>query len=280
MKEEIQSCISCGSEVDGNYCKHCGQKVITPEDKKLSHLFEEILASLFFADGKLVRSFKKLLLHPGVLSNSYIKGIRRKFLSPLQMFFFANLLYFLFPMLSTFNTSLNTQMNRLPYSDLISPVVQEHLENNDIPYEEFKVEFEKKSTSNGKLLLFVLVFLQALLLQLLFFRKEGFYFVDFIASAAYFNAFYILVLLVMLPTFIILPMQWFSIDLSAYLNEAVVSIVFVFGILIYLYFFIQRIFDTSPLETIIKSLVLTVFLIPTFIIYRFILFWVTFWMVS
>jgi len=108
-------------------------------------------------------------------------------------------------------------------------------------------------------LLFVLVFLQALLLQLLFLRKEGFYFVDFIATASYFNAFYILVLLVILPTFIILPMKWFSVDLSDYLNEAVVSIVFVFGILIYLYFFIQRIFETSPLETIIKSLVLTVF---------------------
>ena len=46
-------------------------------------------------------------------------------------------------MLITFNTSLNTQMYLLPYSDLISPVVQEHLESNDITYEEYKVEFEK-----------------------------------------------------------------------------------------------------------------------------------------
>jgi len=90
---------------------------------------EEFVSSYLFADGKLMRSFKKLLLHPGELSRNYIKGVRKKFLSPLQLFFFANLLYFLFPMLSTFNTGLNAQINRLPNSELISPIVMDHIED-------------------------------------------------------------------------------------------------------------------------------------------------------
>ena len=96
------NCIHCHTLLRGKYCYECGQKFITQEDKKIKHFVLTFFSSMFFADGKLFKTVKTVLTKPGELTYTYISGDRRKYLAPLQMFFFANLLYFLFPVLSTF----------------------------------------------------------------------------------------------------------------------------------------------------------------------------------
>ena len=280
MNKEKESCINCNTQLHGAYCHECGQKKITPNDKKISHFFSEFISSLFVADGKIVRTFKELLLRPGSLSRTYIEGNTKKFLSPLKLFFFANLIYFLFPFLNTFNTDLNSQITQQAYSPFVKEVIQKHLKEKHISYEEFSSKFKNKSNSYGKLLLIVLVVLQASFLKLLFLRNKKFHYADFLTASAYFTSFYILVLLVLFPGLIFLLENYFSGNIAIILNNNIFSLLTITVIIFYLTVFIKRAFRARLGMSIIKAILLAFFIIPSFIIYRFILFWLTFWVVS
>lgn len=281
MENVAQNCKNCGSALSGRYCHHCGQKDIKPEDKKIKHFLEELIASLFFADGKFFKTFRVLFSKPGELSHSYISGARQKYLSPLQLFFFANLLYFLFPFLSTFNTNLSTQIKHLPYSPWVKEVVQNHLDSENLDYLEFRENYEQKSGQIAKLLLVILVFLQSGAMSLLFLNRKTLFFSDYLAVSAYFTSFYILVLLIIVPGIINFVDEYITDGITGLINinETVISISFTIIIISFLSVFLKRAFEIGRKEALWKSLVLALLLIPSFMIYRFILFWVTFLMV-
>ncbi len=274
------SCMRCGTELQGSFCSNCGEKRIENEDKKLNHFFEEAISSVFVADGKFFKTIKLLLTNPGELTKSFVIGIRKKYLSPLQLFFFANLIYFIFPFISTFNTSLDVQLNNLPYSNSIRPVVESYLQESQRSMKSFTLEFEGVSSSNGKLLLIVLVLLQGLFLKLLFWKRKNLFLVDFLAGSAYFYGFYILFVLVLLPGVIMLFGDIIGVSINSFFNELTLSIIFLLVIITYMYFLIKKAYDTSTIGSIWRSILLGAYIIPSFVIYRYILFWVTYWMVT
>lgn len=273
-------CVNCGTELKGSYCYQCGEKKIAATDKKLTHFLEEAISSVFVADGKFFKTIKLLVSKPGELTKSFVKGIRKKYLSPLQVFFFANLIYFIFPMISTFNTSLEVQMNRLPYSDITRPVVENYISESGRDLSLFTEEYEGVSSSNGKLLLIFLVVLHGLFLKLLFLKKNNLYLVDFFAGSAYFYGFYILVALILFPAIVILLTHILQVALFSLVNELILSIAFLMLVVFYVYLQIRNAYNTSKLGGLWRSLMLAFFIIPSLILYRFILFWVTFLMVT
>lgn len=280
MGTENSFCVSCGASLKGEYCYQCGEKKIVPSDKKLSHFLEEAIASVFVADGKFFRTIKLLVTKPGELTYSFVSGIRKKYLSPLQLFFFANLIYFIFPLISTFNTTLDVQINHLPYSGFTKPIVENYLEQSGKELSLFSEEYEGVSSSNGKLLLIILVVIHGLFLKLLFLKKSNLYLVDFLAGSAYFYGFYILFALVLIPGLFILFGNVFKLSVFSIINELTLSVAFIILIIIYVYLQIRRAFLTSKFGGFWRSLLLGFFIIPSLILYRFILFWVTFWMVT
>ncbi|GMQ30316.1 DUF3667 domain-containing protein [Algoriphagus confluentis] len=278
----IQSttCKGCHTHLQGPYCHRCGEKRIEPKDKRITFFIEELISSLFVADGKFFKTMRLLLTRPGELTKSFVDGVRKKYLSPLQLFFFANLIYFLFPLISTFNTSLDIQMYNLPYSDWVRPVVENYLEQHPEDATSFRTSYEATSNSNGKLLLILLVLLQGLFLKLLFLRDRRFYLIDFFAGSAYFYGFYILVFLVAFPSLISL-VDWIGdFQFNGFLNELTLSVLFLVGIFTYQFFLIKKAYSTGTADAIWRSVLLAAFIIPSFTIYRFLLFWVTFWMAT
>jgi len=276
MPSNDKRCVNCGIELRGDYCHACGQRKIRKEDKSLKHFFEEAFASLFYADGKFPKTLRLLVTKPGALTAAYIKGIRRTYVSPLQLFFFANLIYFLFPVLSTFNTSLYIQMNSLPYSPMVERTVNGYLEESNIPMEDFRADYEQKSASVGKLMLILLVLLQGLMLQLLFLPRKEYYLQDFFAAAAYFNSFYILLILVLLPFTLIGIANLAGSSIESFISESILTVVFLGVILIYMSLLIRRAFSTTIAGALWRGTTLAIFMIPSFMIYRFILFWITY----
>ena len=270
------NCIGCGARLYGKYCHICGERKISKEDKKLKHFFEEVFSGLFYADGKFPRTLILLITRPGTLTHSFISGIRKKYLSPLQLFFFANLIYFLFPILATFNTSLNIQMYGLPYSQLVERTVENHLEKTGTSLEDFRIRYEKRSDSNGKLLLILLVLMQGILLRILFLKRKDLFLQDFMAAAAYFNSFYILIVLVAFPSIYLAIAELFNFQPGNVISESFLTVFFLVFILAYMFFFLRTAFNVSPKSALIRSLVFVAFMIPSFIVYRFILFWVTY----
>ena len=280
MEKGKSSCVNCGTELQGTFCHSCGEKQIDQKDKSLIHFLEEFVASVFFADGKFFKTIKLSITKPGELTRSFVAGIRKKYLSPLQLFFFANLIYFIFPVISTFNTTLDVQMYQLPYSSSVRPVVEQYLEIRQVDPDVFKVEYERASNANGKLLLIVLVVLQGLFLKLLFLRNKKLYLIDFFAGSAYFYGFYTLFILVLFPTLFNWFSSLFSFGLASSINELSLSIIFMLIIIGYMFTMLKRAYETSNKGALWRGILLGIFIIPSFIIYRYILFWVTFWTVT
>ncbi len=272
-------CNSCKTPLKGEYCHHCGEKKPAARDKRLKFFLEETFSAFFFADGKFPQTLKYLLLQPAHLPDAYISGIRKKYLSPIQLFFFANLIYFLVPMSNTFDSSLEIQMHQLPYSRWTENVVTNHLADEDLEYAGYEKRFNAKSTSNSKLILIAMVVLIGLMLQLLFLDKMEYYLVDFFTAAAYLMSFFLLFVMVILPLLLLILSLIFSIDRNLIFQDAVMSISALLLILIYSFFLLRGAFKTSIAGSMWRSLVLMGLIIPSLYIYRFILFWVTFWMV-
>lgn len=281
-KEEEIKCKNCGIPLQGKFCHSCGQKLVEEKDKKLSAFFEQLFASLFFADGKFLNTFKTMYRKPGEMSRSHILGIRKRYFNPLQLFFFVNLIYFLFPVINTFNTNLDSHLTYQVYSESVKHVVENHLEKTNIAYQDFREDFEQTAAQYAKLLLILMVFFHALTMKVLFLNRKELYFTDFLATSAYFAAFYILNFLILFPGLIIQFNKFFSDSISSFINinENLVSIFVILILILYLIVFLKRAFQLKSLEAVIKSPLLAISLVPAFILYRYILFWVTFWSVA
>src|SRR5690349_5279757 len=145
LREHV--CKSCGNSFSGFYCNVCGEKVIEPRDRKLGVFMAKVLISTTFVENKFVRSLWTTISNPGLLSREYVEGKRVRYMRPLQMFFILNLIYFLFPILQMFNSSLFTQLNVLPHARLAREVVANKLAVDGLSYRGFELMYNDKTTS-------------------------------------------------------------------------------------------------------------------------------------
>jgi Protein of unknown function (DUF3667) len=91
------NCLSCGEQLRGHYCHHCGEKVIDPKhDYSIWHFIEHTVDDFTHFDLKIVNSFKNLFFKPGLLTKNYVEGRRVKFMRPVQIFIICSLLFFFF----------------------------------------------------------------------------------------------------------------------------------------------------------------------------------------
>lgn len=106
-------CLSCGAGQVGRYCSECGERRIGRADLTVRAFLEAALYELTDADGRLWRSVRSLLLHPGRLSEEYLVGRRRPWLSPVQLFLICNVTFFVlleFLPLYVFTTRLSDHL--------------------------------------------------------------------------------------------------------------------------------------------------------------------------
>jgi hypothetical protein len=82
-----------------------------PQDRSFRTFINNMFLALTFADNRFVKTVWVVISKPGFLSREFSEGRRVKYLRPLSMFFFLNLIYFLFPLIQLFNASLRTQLN-------------------------------------------------------------------------------------------------------------------------------------------------------------------------
>ena len=116
-------CKSCGHGFKGLYCNVCGEKVLESKDRTFKSFLQNILLAITFADNKFAKTLWLIVRNPGFVSREYVEGKRLNYVKPLQMFFVLNLIYFLFPLLQLFNTSLRTQMYLRTHSKLVQSMV-------------------------------------------------------------------------------------------------------------------------------------------------------------
>ncbi|MEZ4647254.1 MAG: DUF3667 domain-containing protein [Candidatus Eisenbacteria bacterium] len=109
------TCPSCGAELAGPWCHQCGERRLDRDARGFRSLLREAFTAITDLDGRLWRTLRSLLLHPGQLSEEYLAGRRRAWIGPISLFLLINVAYFVSPPISDFNLSLDEQIRYQPW---------------------------------------------------------------------------------------------------------------------------------------------------------------------
>lgn len=88
------TCLNCGTEVRGNFCSNCGQK-LQPTKLPLRLFLEDAVETLFNVDNRWFKTLKELFIKPGKVTKEYIEGKRAQYLPPLRVYLSISIVYFL-----------------------------------------------------------------------------------------------------------------------------------------------------------------------------------------
>lgn len=104
MKKPSTICANCGAKLHGAFCATCGQKRFDETDRRFGNLVRQFIEAFTNLDGRFWGTVRALLFQPGRLSRDYIDGRRARWLSPVTLFLFVNVVYFFFMTQSDFAT--------------------------------------------------------------------------------------------------------------------------------------------------------------------------------
>nr|WP_321227503.1 DUF3667 domain-containing protein [uncultured Psychroserpens sp.] len=81
------NCKNCQTQLPPNsdFCNSCGGKVIRNR-LTFKNLFEHISETFFNYDNKLLRTFVDLFKKPEVVIDSYVQGVRKRYVNPVSFF--------------------------------------------------------------------------------------------------------------------------------------------------------------------------------------------------
>src|SRR5436190_20549130 len=175
------SCINCGAETSGTYCSTCGQRT-TVKRITLREGFNEFWSKVYGFDGVFFRTIRDLTIRPGLASKRFIQGNRIAYYGPVGYFFLMITVYLLVLSMLDYNIldfmkgtqeSMQLQGSRNKFTDIIQAYIAENI----------------------KLFIFLIIPVQAWCARYLFFRKNGYNFLENMV----------------LPLYIVGHQQWLSI---------------------------------------------------------------------
>ena len=284
MNEEVNNehrCKSCGHVFTGKYCNVCGEKVIEPKDRKFKSFIGNVLIATTFVDNKFIKSLWLTISRPGFLSREYVDGRRVMYMRPLQMFFILNLVYFLFPVLQMFNSSLFTQTHVLPHRSLAFSIVHQKVISENLTLRGFELMYNEKTTSLAKLLIVLFVLLASLPLSLIFMKRDR-YFTDHVALSVELTSFNIAVNAIFLSILfggVSNLLRWSHIDLQEYLDDVTLTVLFVSTNLYFLFRAGRAFYSQKGKRLIVKAAFGILGLFLALEVYRLLLFFITIWSV-
>lgn len=172
------NCPTCGAPARSKFCQDCGEKKPSKSDFSIRHFFTHALGEFFHFDSKIFRSFGLLYARPGFLTAEYVRGCRKPYLHPFQLFFIANLIYFLMQPLigwTGLRTTLYIQTHQMEYSRMASRMVDEKIAARGVTAEQFARSFDHAVDVQARSLAVIMVPMFALLIALLQWRKRQFF---------------------------------------------------------------------------------------------------------
>jgi thiamine biosynthesis protein ThiS len=197
---EDWTCPSCNAANPSDFCASCGEKKPSPHDLSMGHLLSHAGETLFHWDSKIFRTIRLLFNRPGLLTSEYVNGRRKPYVHPFQVFFIANLLYFLlFPILgwSGLKTPLVIYQTDMSYRVWASRMAAHRAEVKGVSMGEFTQRFDHAADVESRSLVLLMVPLFALAAGVLGWSKRRF-FAEHVVFALHFYAFWIITILIVL----------------------------------------------------------------------------------
>jgi len=275
------ACPSCGTKTPGQFCSHCGEKEVGDEDYSLRHLLEDTVAALTLLESRVLRSVWLVTSKPGYLSSEYLQGRRVRYMKPLQLFIFLNVVYYFSLTLftaTTFTTPLATQLHMNNYYPVYASRQVDHkLQKEQISYETLEKKYNERTSVLSKTLIFLLIPIFALLFYALFFKKRR-YFVEHVVVATHFWSFSLILLGVMLPlASVLLIRSSKALNLSAayVTNDGVASSTLQICFAVYLFVMLRESYVASKWYCALTAVTIAWSFFHIVWLYRFFLFELT-----
>lgn len=233
-QQEHQVCLSCDNPFKGKFCNICGEKIIEDDERKLKYFLGNLINAFTFADSKFLKSFKALILNPGQISSDWVRGKRVGWMRPISMFFLINFIYFLIPLLQTFNTPYAYQVDHQRYSALAMDYAEKKADALKISLEELQVRYDAKSTNSAKLLIICFVIFSSFLLAITLWMKKMYY-SDHLIFAMEWGSFNLLVNTILLGVLTMLVAQILDPKMRDIINDESLTFVALIGNSYFLY---------------------------------------------
>jgi hypothetical protein len=169
------TCPNCNSGVATGFCPSCGERPLRPHDLTLRGFLSQVAQACTSIDGPLLRSIGCLLTRPGALTVAYIKGQKKPYAPPFQLFLIANLLFFGMQSLTgsrIFSTPLEQHLQSDIWGGIAQRLLAHRPEMRHTTIGAYAPIFNQAVALNAKSLIVVMVPPFALLPALVFWKSH------------------------------------------------------------------------------------------------------------
>jgi len=267
-------CFNCGAPVTGAFCNQCGQRVRDNADRSLGRLLGEVFNNVFFFDNRFFLSLWYLVRFPSRMTVEFLEGKRKKFIPPVTLFLFFNLIYFFVNPLTDYSLSLYDQTHAQPFSKWAKEWVDHKLQKEGLDEQAYSVTYQNTSDNVSKSIMIINVPLIALFVYLMVFKQRRFYFDSLIFAFHFFTFF--MVSWVMLD-WVDMLIDFLSGDKQSMIAAISFNLFAFFIPLLYAILSINKFINTRWYWAIPAGLGVMIAVTLANFIYRFIIFILTFW---
>ncbi len=274
-------CVGCGAAVSGRFCAPCGERT-EAHDYSLKHFANEVLEATAHVDGRVISSFRLLLTRPGQLVTRFLAGNRKTQLGPVQMFLVCNVLYFLFLPLALqlpFTSTLRMQTESRSWRSMATRMVDARVADRREPIGEYAARFDEAAHVQGHSLVMLMVPLFALGVWALHPRSRRYYAEHLVFS------FYAMGFLLLWMTVVTVPVSqiyrhglltgWWA--QNGTLLELVLDSLIAIGFIAHVAVASRHVYANGWPSALTTTLLLVGWWVVCLTIYRFILFFTTFY---
>lgn len=182
-------CLNCGAPATGEFCHECGQRTRDNTDRSLHRLTGEFFSNIFFLDNRFFVSLWYLIRYPSRMTVEFLDGRRKKFISPVTLFLFFNLIYFFLQPLTDYSLTLYDQTSSQPYSSWVKGWVDTRLQNQGLDFQDYSLIYQNASDNISKSIMIINIPMIAFFVYLITLKKRRFYFDSLIFSFHFFTLF-------------------------------------------------------------------------------------------
>lgn len=270
------TCPSCRVVVTTPFCARCGEEPVVPRDLTLRGLGEKLVHALTSIDARAVRSARTLLRHPGELTLSWTRGVRKPYVAPFQLFLIANVLFFALQWATgenVFSSSLDSHLHHQDWSETARSFLSKRLAEKHMTVEQYEPLFNRAVVLNAKSLIVLMTLPFALLLPLAFRRAHR----PFMTHVVFSLHLYTFLLLLFCAALLLARISaWLGFGgLDVAMVDNVLSIANVSMCALYLYLSIGPVYGATGARRAVTALALTAACAAIVLGYRFVLFFIT-----
>ncbi len=276
MTMNAWTCPTCRTTLVTPFCAQCGERPIRPLDYSLKALVAKAVHALTSVDGRLLRTLKRLLSHPGELTVAYVHGPRKPYVTPVQLFVFANVVFFAVQSLAStniFGATLDSHLHHQDWSTVAQSLVAQRLDARHLSLEAFAPLFDQAAALNAKSLIILMAATFALALPVVFLGGTQ----TFMAHLAFSLHLYAFLLFVFSGSLLIaiLDVVLGGAGLESARMDNALSVLNFTACAAYLFFAIRPVYEAAWPIRALKAVLLSILAGGLVLAYRFTIFLVT-----